>query len=101
MYDNIPILFHVIILLALIATGGGLWIGLTSRRNVDSEVIGCLSWGGTLCFFLCTLALLGLSSADPSKLSSMVSEVLGLALCLCLLFGSLGIGLAIGPERRQ
>jgi hypothetical protein len=102
MFNDIPILLHVIILLTLIATGSGLWIGLTGRRDVDSDVICCLSVCGVIGAAISTVAMAAVAANATNQQSAVnCCEVLGLALSLCLFFGSLGIGLAIGPARAE
>ena len=65
-------MFHLIMIIAVISAFGGLWFGLSNRR---SDV--------------------------PVEVKYTLAEVGGLVLCLSLLLGFLGVGLSIGPARGE
>jgi Na+/H+ antiporter NhaC len=95
-FEDIPVMFHVIILLAVVSAFAGMWFGLNSRRrNVDDEVKYPLAWVGVI--VACIVALI----IAFAPLSAIGLEVAGLVFCLSLLLGFLGIGLSIGPDRRE
>jgi hypothetical protein len=96
MFYEIPLMFHVIMLLSVISAFAGLWCGLGNRRReIDDDVKSTLAWTGII-----ITCIIGLILAF-AQLSAIGYEVGGLMFCLSLLIGFLGIGLCIGPARAE
>ena len=94
MFEEIPIMFHLIMLLAVASAFAGMWFGLSNRRrDVDDEVKYPLAWVGVAVAIIDSLVI------AFAPLSAIGLEVAGLVFCLSLLLGFLGIGLSIGPTR--
>jgi hypothetical protein len=90
-------MFHLIMIIAVISAFGGLWFGLSNRRSdVPVEVKYTLAWGGLLAACVAALVI-----AFNQQLTPIGYEVGGLVLCLSLLLGFLGVGLSIGPARGE
>jgi hypothetical protein len=96
MFDEVPLMFHVIILLAVCSAFGGMWFGLNNRRrSVSDDVKQLLAWPGVIVACIISLVI------AFAPLAAIGLEICGLMFCLSLLIGFLGIGLCIGPDHRE
>jgi hypothetical protein len=95
MFNEIPLMIHLIILLSIPATVGGLWLGLSIRRSdIDDGLKVSLTCFG---FFIAIIFALILC-LNPSILP-IGYEFGGLSFCLSLLISFIGLGLCFGPAR--